>query len=94
MCRRAPSVSHLLFTDDRLLFCHSTEQECHALKTTLNLYERASGQAINYSKSWILFSTNVGADTRQRVKDILGVSASLNTSHYLGLPSLIGNEKK
>lgn len=92
--RRAPSISHLLFADDSLLFYHSFDQECQALNSTLNLHERASRQAINYGKSGIFFSDNVDHDIRQRLKEILGVIASLNTGRYLGLPSLIGRGKR
>lgn len=53
ICRRAPSVSHLLFKDDSLLFYKATREECTTLKQALNLYERASGQAINYDKSGV-----------------------------------------
>lgn len=57
--RRAPSVSHLFFADDSLLFCQATREECLVLKNSLNLYERGSGQAINFSKSGLFFSANV-----------------------------------
>lgn len=88
--RRAPKVSHLLFADDSLLFCKASSEECTVLKESLNLYERVSGQAINYSKSGVFFSENVNPEIRSDLMRILGVSAGLNTSKYLGLPSLIG----
>lgn len=59
VCRGAPSVTHLFFADNSLLFCKANVEECTTLKTALNLYERASGQAINYGMSGIFFSTNV-----------------------------------
>ena len=31
LCRRNPKLTHLLFTDDNLLFCKSTEEECDNL---------------------------------------------------------------
>lgn len=90
---RAPSISHLFFADDSLLFCQATREECSTLKSTLNLYERASGQVVNYSKSGLFFSTNVSDDKRADIRRILGVSNQLNTSKYLDLPSLIGKSK-
>lgn len=55
VCRLAPEISHLLFADDCLIFCRATMQECAALRSILNNYERASCQAINYNKSGVFF---------------------------------------
>lgn len=63
------------------------------LKICLNLYERASGQAINFSKSEIFFSPNVGNGLKHELKSLMGISNPLNTGKYLGLPSLIGRGK-
>lgn len=43
VCRSAPSVSHLFFADDSLLFYKATIEEYMALKNALDLYKRASG---------------------------------------------------
>lgn len=91
--RRAPSVSHLIFADDNLLFYRATREECITLKSSLDLYERASGQAINYSKSSIFFSANTNNEAWEDIKNILGVHASINTNNYLNLPSMIGRSK-
>lgn len=50
-----PSISHLMFADDSVLFCRATEGECIRLKMILDMYEHASGQVINYQKSGIFF---------------------------------------
>lgn len=86
-------MSHLIFADDNLLFCKASWEECSTLKETLNIYKWASGQAINYSKLGVCFSANILQEEREENKQILGVSANLNTSKYLGLPSLIGRSK-
>lgn len=75
-------------------FYRATVEECRILKDNLNLCERASGQAINYSKSGFFFSANVHENERADLRSILGVQGTLDTSRYLGLPSLIGRDKK
>ncbi|KAJ8753347.1 hypothetical protein K2173_019746 [Erythroxylum novogranatense] len=64
------------------------------IKRILALYEAASGQAINYQKSCIMFSSNTKQDDRTAVESILGVNTPLDHGRYLGLPSLIGRQKK
>lgn len=94
VCRLAPEVSHLLFADAFFLFCWATTDECIRLKKVLDDYERALGQAINYSKLGIYFSKNVGDDVKGHIATILGVRSTLNIGRYLGLPSLVGRNKR
>lgn len=93
VCRGAPSVSHLLFADDSFFFLRATNPECEKLKLIFSNYEAASGQAINYNKYGIFFSGNVDVTKQVELSNILGVSRPLNTSKYLGLPSMIGRNK-
>ncbi|XP_074373956.1 uncharacterized protein LOC141714331 [Apium graveolens] len=90
----ALAITHLLFADDNFLFFRATVDEAREIKNLLNLYENMSGQAINYHKSSVFFSSNVRRDKKQEITDILGVANDLSGSHYLGLPSLVGRSKK
>ena len=60
------------------------------VKELLNLYEKQSGQAVNFQKSAVFFSSNVRRDKQNEITNILGVNNDLRESKYLGLPSLIG----
>ncbi|XP_065879470.1 receptor like protein 29-like [Euphorbia lathyris] len=94
VCRRAPAVSHLLFADDAFLFVRANIGECRELKRLLNIYEEASGQAINFTKSGILCSCNVNPLLVEGIQFILEVYQPIDTGRYLGLPSLVGRKKK
>jgi hypothetical protein len=60
----------------------------------LNDYEKASGQAINYSKSEVYFSRNTPTNIKDQISGILGVNEVMGTGRYLGMPSMIGRNKK
>ena len=57
--RTGPTVSHLLFADNSLFFFRASERECNVMKKLLLQYEEASGQGVNFTKSGIMFSSNV-----------------------------------
>lgn len=91
---QAPAVTHLLFADDSFLFCKATMEEIREVKTVLQNYELQSGQAINFQKSGIYFSSNVRVDKQVEIKNYLQIQNDLSEGRYLGLPSLIGRSKK
>lgn len=94
ICTQAPSITHLLFADDSFLFFRADTDETKAIKDILNRYELMSGQAVNYQKSAIFFSSNVRTDKQEEIKNILQVYNNIGNSKYLGLPSLVGKSKK
>ena len=60
----------------------------------LDVYGRCSGQQINRSKTTIFFSKSITDDTRNQIKLALGVPEIIQYERYLGLPSLVGKNKK
>ena len=93
ICRRAPSISNLLFADDSLIFCQANQEEVSLISDTLQLYAEASGQCINFEKSSAYFSSNTSESQRLWIKQALGVREVDRFETYLGLPTLVGRSK-
>ena len=64
---------HLLFVDDSLIFCKATLEECNKVMDLLKVYEEASGQKINKSKTSLFFRKFIPEDVKHGIKVTLGV---------------------
>ena len=89
-----PRVTHLFFADDSILFAKANGHESQRLKYALNLYEENSGQKINLAKLALLFSNNTKQELRRQIKDLFGVQCTNNMGKYLGIPSMVGKDRK
>lgn len=92
-CRTGPSISHLFFADNSLLFTRATEKDGRSIMKILKEYEQASGQLVNIQKSSIFFSPNSSSDLKESIHEIIGVEGHPPHEKYLGLPSLIGRSR-
>ncbi|XP_060961202.1 uncharacterized protein LOC133031689 [Cannabis sativa] len=92
--RYGPRVSHLFFADDSLIFGRANGGEAESIHRILQCYEQASGQQVNFDKSAITFSPNVLPADRTSVLGILGLGSVATHDKYLGLPTVIGRNKK
>ena len=65
-----------------------------AIQLALTLYERASGQKINGSKTNLFFGKSVLESTKIDLMNYLGVPEIKEYEKYLGLPVMVGRKKK
>ncbi|XP_024163967.1 uncharacterized protein LOC112170934 [Rosa chinensis] len=93
MCPQAPTLHHLFFADDSVLFGSATMEECMHYKRILDIYEKASGQKVNFQKSSVVFSNNVNEVTQQELVAILNIQCLKEHDKYLGLPMKVGRSK-
>lgn len=91
--RHCPTLSHIFFADDALLFAKAELGECRKIKRILESYGTASGQVINFAKSGIFFSSNMGAMDKQLICDFMNIDLLRGDAKYLGLPSFWGRSK-
>ena len=83
----APTVSHLLFADDSLLFFMTDGESAREVKEVLTIYCQALGQQINMKKSSIHFAKGCSQSLKGEIKNILEVHTEALKEKYLGMPS-------
>ncbi|XP_019150689.1 PREDICTED: uncharacterized protein LOC109147522 [Ipomoea nil] len=71
----------------------STNREAREVKTCLDWYSGASGQLVNFDKSNIMFSGNIGEHVSTHVARVFGVRRTEDFGKYLGLPLFLGRNK-
>lgn len=88
-----PTISHLFFADDAILFLKANKEECAHILNTLEIYNAASGQLINFNKSRVSFSSNIAVALQQEICDLIGMPLLSKCTKYLGLPAFLGRSK-
>lgn len=86
--RWAPSVSHIMFADDIMLFGNTDTRTIKSISTVLHQYYNVSGQLVNYSKSSIHFSKIVPDTYVDEIIQELGVKRMAKEEKYLGVKIL------
>ena len=92
--RGGSCLSHLFFADDSLIFCKVTIEECDILQRILSTYEKAFGQQLNQSKTSLFFSLNTVKEIQDEIRILFGAHVIRQHVKYLGLPSLVGRNKR
>lgn len=91
--RYCPSLTHLFFADDNIIFCRAEEQDCETIKKILEDYAKASGQTMKLNKSSFMVSKNVNLPKADHLSRILGIAKADELGEYLGMPSQTGRNK-
>ena len=94
ICRSGPKLSHLFFADDNLIFCKASIEECDTLQRILEVYENTSGQQLNWAKTSLFCSKNTSKEIQEEIKGRFGAQVIKQHVKYLGLPSLVGRNKR
>ena len=93
VARNAPSISHLSFADDSLLFCYSKLNEGREVKDILDDYCLLSGQSINYNKFAAYFNKGTCPRRCKALARIFNVRLMNEDDRYLGYPIFIKRNK-
>ncbi|KAK5775038.1 hypothetical protein PVK06_042905 [Gossypium arboreum] len=88
------SIPPLKAPDDCILFGEASLEGANLMHQLITEYDQASGQRVNFDKSFIYFRANVELEIREIVTGTLGVRVAISPEKYLGLPMMIGKKKK
>ena len=93
IARGAPSISHLLFADDVILFAKADMAEVSELMKIINCFTRASGQKVNILKTGLIFGKKVLPYLKTQISQMLNMQIWNDPGKYLGLPAQWGKSK-
>lgn len=84
MSPQAPTLHHLFFADDNILYRTTNREECQQFRMILDTYEKASRHKVNFQKSSIVFSNNVAEEQQAELATIFQVQCVKEHDRYLG----------
>ncbi|CAN1250765.1 Putative ribonuclease H protein At1g65750 [Linum perenne] len=91
---RCPTLTHVLFADDTIIFGDASASEAITIRETMEKYANLTGQTINPDKSSIKFSKHTPNALKEIIKGYLGFQRVSPFGKYLGVPSEWGGSKK
>ena len=84
--RNVPGISHLLFTDDSLLFVQANEEQALKVKNILSTYEKSTGQLIRKNECSVLFGRNCSDSNIETINSCWETQNRRTEEKYLVLP--------
>ena len=75
IARGAPSISHLHFANDVILFAKADVVEVCEFMMILNSFTKASGQRVNVLKSGLIFGRKVPLQLKNQISQMLNMQA-------------------
>ncbi|XP_026416207.1 uncharacterized protein LOC113311601 [Papaver somniferum] len=87
--KHCPSISHLFFADDCLIFIKARTRDARNLASIIEQFNKFSGQAVNFEKSALDFSKKVPNNVKNEIANILRIKRMSLNEKYLGVPILL-----
>lgn len=94
LSRQGPSVSHIFFADDLLLFGEASFSQAHLMEHVLAVFCGMSGQRVNRNKSRVWFSPNTPQYLRGTICSAFQIPSASDLGVYLGVPLVHGRLKR
>lgn len=86
MGRHDPTIFHLMFEDDLLLFGEAMEKQMKRVMKNLQIFSSMSGQEVSKEKTSVFFSKNVNRNTRDNLVHLLSFYEKTPFRKYIGVP--------
>lgn len=86
LSRSRPTLSHLFFVDDHVLFNKADLKHGKVLKKVLKIFCEISGHKINVRKTNIFFSKGVDEPKSDVISNLFGFQKVQDLRRYLGVP--------
>lgn len=83
-----------MFADDIILIAKASTQQSNMIKSTLDMLCKCSGQKVNFSKSKVMFSSNVNDNLSSQISSVLNFDIANDLIGYLGVPIISGRKGK
>lgn len=82
--RSGPTISHVMYADDLILFFKADHDSCLRMSNILQSFCDASGLAIHIDKSFIVFSPNTHRDLKDEMASLFNLKWENKLGKYLG----------
>lgn len=84
IARTSPKITHLMYTDDLVIYCKENKEEVKEVCECLNQYCLCTSQSINWDKFSVHFSSNMRTRDKNRLCSMLNMKECSHSSTYLG----------
>lgn len=88
--RGGPTLSHILFADDVLLFCKAKDSQLRYIAQIMDSFGRSFGLIVNVQKSKVVCSKGVYRGERRCLAAVNLIPIVSNLGSYLGFPLHVG----
>ncbi|CAL1355748.1 unnamed protein product [Linum trigynum] len=89
-----PTLSHLFFADDLVLFAESDASQIRIIKQCLDEFCSSSGQRVNYHKSAMFVSANIPRRRARALSERMEIPLTVDLGRYLGVMAIHGRVKR